>query len=447
MTCTRRYVGLTLVVACLVVGSTAATSAAVSPEAPASSATPSIVVPGLGPVTPVRLPEQGIAPDAAAVAKRIDAVPREKVGVVSGMVVDGPSGAVLYRLGEDRAMIPASNMKLLTSVGALAWVSPDYTVETSVRRTGPHSVVLVGGGDPLLATRRKASGYPRSASLETLADRTASALLADGTDSVTLTFDDSLFVGPAWHPSWPGGYITEVAPIAALAVDQGRPGGVSQRDPAVSAAIAFTELLAERGVTVTGKVKRESAPNGAVTLASVTSLPFSEWIEFALLHSDNVVTEVLARHAAIQAGQPASFPGATLAVTRGLEKFSLPTTGMQASDVSGLSRANRVSANLLALTMERVFTDETLDAVRAGLPVAGATGTLSRRMTDPAAQPARGWVRAKTGNLTGVSSLSGYTRTASGRDVVFSFLANGGDYTGMRTWLDRTAASLTACGC
>lgn len=445
MTRTRRYVvaGLAVSAALAISG----LGAAGAPPAHSSPSPSSVAVAQLGPISPVWPRSQGEVPNAETLAHRLDAVPKEKTGTTSVMVVDGPTGQTLFGAGQDRAMIPASNMKLLTCVAALSWVSSDYTVETSVLRAGPDAMVLQGGGDPLLATHRRAAGYPRPASLETLADRTAEALLASGTTSITLAFDDSLFVGPAWHPAWPEGYQTEVAPISALAADQGRPGGVAQPDPGAQAAAEFAHLLGQRGVTVRGKLARRPAPGEATTVASVTSLPFEEWVEYALVHSDNVVTEVLARHAAMKAGLPASFPGSTLALARGLEKLLLPTKGMTASDTSGLSRDNRVSARLLALTVERVVRDDAFAAVRAGLPVAGATGTLSRRMTDPAAAPALGWVRAKTGNLSGVSSLSGYTQTASGRDVVFAMLANGGEYAHMRTWLDRAAAALTACGC
>ena len=56
------------------------------------------------------------------------------------------------------------------------------------------------------------------------------------------------------------------------------------------------------------------------------------------------------------------------------------------------------------------------------LPVAGVDGTIYDRMRSG---PAKRNCRAKTGSLIGVSALSGYCKTRSGRDMTFSFLMNG----------------------
>jgi D-alanyl-D-alanine carboxypeptidase/D-alanyl-D-alanine-endopeptidase (penicillin-binding protein 4) len=57
----------------------------------------------------------------------------------------------------------------------------------------------------------------------------------------------------------------------------------------------------------------------------------------------------------------------------------------------------------------------------ASLPVSGRTGTLRYRLSD---KGMAGRVRAKTGTLDGVSALSGYVTTNSGRTVAFSVIAN-----------------------
>jgi D-alanyl-D-alanine carboxypeptidase/D-alanyl-D-alanine-endopeptidase (penicillin-binding protein 4) len=58
---------------------------------------------------------------------------------------------------------------------------------------------------------------------------------------------------------------------------------------------------------------------------------------------------------------------------------------------------------------------------RASLPVAGISGTLSRRFRNTAAQ---GTLQAKTGTLTGVSALSGYLDVPGYQSLVFSIMVN-----------------------
>ena len=61
--------------------------------------------------------------------------------------------------------------------------------------------------------------------------------------------------------------------------------------------------------------------------------------------------------------------------------------------------------------------------------------------------PGRGWVRAKTGTLTGVNSLAGTVLDAEGRILVFALLSNGPNPVSVRPRLDALAAGLRSCGC
>jgi D-alanyl-D-alanine carboxypeptidase/D-alanyl-D-alanine-endopeptidase (penicillin-binding protein 4) len=58
---------------------------------------------------------------------------------------------------------------------------------------------------------------------------------------------------------------------------------------------------------------------------------------------------------------------------------------------------------------------------RNGLPIAGVDGTLRTRMKGTAAENN---LRAKTGSLSSVASLSGYVTTAAGENIVFSIMVN-----------------------
>ena len=81
-----------------------------------------------------------------------------------------------------------------------------------------------------------------------------------------------------------------------------------------------------------------------------------------------------------------------------------------------------------------------------GLPVAGGTGTLADRFT-VGENPGAGWVRAKTGTLTGVSSLTGIVQTVDGRVLSFALISGGTSPADARPALDAVAGKLRECGC
>ena len=91
-------------------------------------------------------------------------------------------------------------------------------------------------------------------------------------------------------------------------------------------------------------------------------------------------------------------------------------------DGSGLTRYDFVSPEALVTVLGHVYRDAKLRGpFEASLPIAGRDGTLANRMKGT---PAEGNVRAKSGSMTGVRSLSGYVRTAGDEDLVFAIVAN-----------------------
>ena len=95
------------------------------------------------------------------------------------------------------------------------------------------------------------------------------------------------------------------------------------------------------------------------------------------------------------------------------------------ADGSGLSRENRLSPAGIVELLAVMWTHParaTREAFVASLPVGGVTGTLERRYRRG---DARGNVRAKTGYIREVRTLSGYVTTAAGRELAFSLMCNG----------------------
>ncbi|MGW4239591.1 D-alanyl-D-alanine carboxypeptidase/D-alanyl-D-alanine endopeptidase [Streptomyces sp. NPDC004749] len=352
-------------------------------------------------------------------------------------VADVATGTRLYGKGQDKAMVPASTVKIATMTAALSALGPDHRIATTVTATPDRRrLTLVGGGDATLD----------AAGLRALADDTARALRERGDRAVTLAYDTSLYSGPRRHPIGPN---DNIAPVVPLMVGQGRADPSSQgpaprgEDPAGDAADAFTGLLRDRGVRVIADPAEGRSPAGAEPLARTYSRPLAALVERALTESDNDIAESLARQTAIATGRPASFAGAGRAVGAELKKLKMPLAGARFADGSGLNRADRASAALLTALLTRAAdpAHPELRPVLTGLPVAGFNGTLRGRYAHAA--PAAGLVRAKTGTLTGVNTLAGTVVDRRGRLLAFAFMAGSTRSPGAaQDALDRLSAAL-----
>jgi len=209
-------------------------------------------------------------------------------------------------------------------------------------------------------------------------------------------------------------------PLGALLFDRGlaRPDGSSlQRQPALFAAQQLTLALRRarvdvpRGVTGTGV-----APPDARPLAMLDSPPMATLVRLTLVPSDNMFAEELVKDLGAQFGGAGSTAAGAAVVRRTLLRFRIHP---QVVDGSGLSRADRTTAHQVVVLLNGMRGNA---ALRAGLPVAGRTGTLAFRMRRTAAQDR---CQAKTGTLSNVSALAGYCTTANGHLLAFAFVENG----------------------
>lgn len=391
---------------------------------------------------------------APALGPRVTAVVAPLTGEGAGFAT-GPS---TFR--------PASTMKLLTATAALETFGPAHTFSTTVAlepgepiasppRSGARTIVLIGGGDPLLASRPQPTAYPVRADVRTLARRVAVALAEEGVRRVRVRFDSTLFTGPIGSPQWRSDYLREdiVAPITALWVDGGRPAGGFGRvdDPAAAAAAAFRRELIRVGVRISGSPTAGVASAGSEELARIESPPLAAIVEHLLQFSDNEVSEVIAHHVGLAVAGEGSFAGGTRGVIEVLDRLGIPLDGAAIYDGSGLARVNRLSGQTLVALL-RLATDPGsphLRPVLTGLPVAAFTGSLANRFDD--GEPvARGLVRAKTGTLTGVHALAGLVTDRDGGTYAFVLAADRVAVRrslAARTTLDRLAAALAACRC
>ena len=372
---------------------------------------------------------------------------------VTAYVVDANSGKVLVDINSSQPMIPASTLKIFTGIAAMDVLGSQTRFETVVKRDG-NQLTIIGGGDPTLVSqtpenwRGKPPGSEQPPSIDQLADLAAAAI-GQTTDSFVVNFDDSLFADPQAHPTWPNLYIRtgEVAPAQGLTMDFGiNDSEAVMKDPAKSAAQYFADALTELGIPAT-LGERKLAGETATVLTSIKSATVTDIVERMITTSNNTMAEFLAHHVGGASGA-FTYDGGASATTKALSTAKIDLTGVTILDGSGLSRSNLASAKSLVSALNYANSSEGAAwSNLSGLPVAGISGTLVDRYE--AGEPGRGTVRAKTGTLSKVVSLSGTLVDASGDLLIFTFIANDVPSSSKQgaAALDEVVKVLAQCGC
>ncbi len=378
------------------------------------------------------------------------------LGTVTGVVVDPATNQTLYERDSGNAITPASTGKIITAAAAL--LSLDHTeqlVTKVVQGEQPGEVIIVGGGDPTISSLQvgNESMYPGAAHLSQLVDQ----VKASGAQVTTVYIDQSRYTGPtlasSWLPADVGmGYI---APIVPAMLDGDRRDATVNYSPRTNdpGRTLVDEFAARMGATAATSMDKK-APADAKVLGEIRSAPMTQLVDNMLDRSENTLGDILAHEIAIKAGQEPSFDGASKAMTDILRQNNFDVDGVVLKDGSGMSEQNKVSAKLLAQILAVAAGPDGKDPRTAklrpllgGLPVAGGSGTLEDRYGPGASADGRGWVRAKTGTLTGVNSLAGIVLDKDNRPLVFAFLTNGTNGGTARPALDTVAAALRGCGC
>lgn len=373
------------------------------------------------------------------------------LGTFTVMISDALSGAELFTQAADLPVQPASTNKTLTAAAALLTVDRQARLTTTVQATDqPGVIVLVGGGDPTLSSAAPGDDtlYRNAARISDLADQVKES----GTKVTSIQVDISAFSGPTLAPGWDPADILggDVAPIESIMVDGGRvqpltPESVRSHTPALDAGRSLAGFLGVDPKAVT--VVATAVKNGR-QIASVESPPMIERLREMMNQSDNVMAETIGREVAVASGRLASFAGATNAVSQALKDAKIDMTGAHLLDSSGLSVDDRLTARTLDGVVTAATTSQVseLRPLLDTLPIAGGSGTLSNRYVTEPNNASAGWLRAKTGSLTGTNSLAGVVTDQSGRVLTFAMISNNAGPTG-RTALDAVAGTLRSCGC
>src|SRR5689334_10017968 len=220
---------------------------------------------------------------------------------------------------------------------------------------------------------------------------------------------------------------------------------VTHRDPDLAYLAAFAEALRDRGIRVDSgvAVATDSIVPKGDTLLSFASKPLREVLSAFLKPSQNQIGEVLLRTLGLERGGSGTADSGRKVVERQLAAWGVPPSTYVIRDGSGLSRYDYLAPEALVHILDVMRRSPNFQLFYDALPIAGIDGTIKTRMRGT---PAEGNVHAKTGSVANARSLSGYVRTAGGRTLLFSMLANNwtvpaGDVTRMQ---DSIAVRLAA---
>lgn len=198
---------------------------------------------------------------------------------------------------------------------------------------------------------------------------------------------------------------------------------VALRHPAAAWMDAFAEVLAERGITVSGGVEADVRADtvGLVELARIVSPPLRTILPVFEKPSQNQIGEILLKTLGRELTGSGTADSGRAVLERQLLAWGADSAGFAVRDGSGLSRYNYVSPETVVRVLDVMRRHEHFDVFHQALPVGGVDGTLRTRMIGTAAESN---VRAKTGTIDKARALSGYVTTADGRLLLFSMLAN-----------------------
>ena len=408
-----------------------------------------------------------LATHAATLEQELSVITKNS-GQAGISIVELVGGRKVFAKNDQSPLRPASIMKLATSAAALETLGENFqfTTDFYITRDAVPDLYIKGNGDPsftiedawMSARELKMRGLTQvhdlildGTALKESKPRQGQRAYDTGSSALSFNFNSIRFVACPGNPTtifadpWEAG-VEVVGQVqtgsrgdSAISAEEINPskyrlsGSVrtgddcaqvlrSVSDPGQYFAAVMHKVLSVSGIKITGKIGFASVPTSARMIYQDQSKPLSLIIRDLDHFSTNMIAEqVLLGMGAAQSGASLDREKGLAALSRYLEQFELRKGEVILADGSGLDPDNRASARVFTSVLERMDKNPRVSAVyQAALPIPGGIGTLKRRNFDT-----RTMLRAKTGSLTGVSSLAGYMYGRSGKKYAFAVIQNG----------------------
>ena len=417
---------------------------------------------------------------------RIDGI-LDKTGIdksqVSVQVLNADSGKVAYTYNGNKAVIPASNMKVVTTAAALKFLGKDFEFVTKVGLSGK-KIVVIGSGDSLLgdpvidAEKGRRTGWIFEDIVQKL--RAQDVNLIDG-----IIIDSTVFEDQRVHPNWPKEqlnkwyaceisglnyydnciditvknvmgraaisaipqtqYVKIINEVDAISKDKGAVGAyrnsemnkivvkgrcrnvvgpfsVAIERPAAFFGFILGENLLNSGFKVSGELEERDFDKGrSFKQLSEYKTSIKEAMQRANKNSLGLAAECLFKTISAKKGSgKGSWDDGRAVISKYLSGLGVDENEYYIDDGSGLSRENKLSANVLTKVLFDVYKSDDWKFYKDTLAIGGVDGTLKKHFSEA---KYKGKVFGKTGYIAGVKSLSGVCETSKG-DFIFSILIN-----------------------
>lgn len=400
------------------------------------------------------------------------------------LVIEPNSKTKVFGYGESIGLVPASNMKLVTSFAALKYLGWQYEfVTTAAISDNNNNLIITGSGDPLLEIADENGGSCF------LPDIVKALKERNITQIQNIIVDSSIFNDDRVCPNWPkeqlnrpyacevsginynancvkisasqnngqvilqvepdtkyltlindvqpigksessiGAYRTEKENTIIIGGKCGKPASfnVAIERPQMFFGTLLAENLEKAEIKINGRIVEATAGSEKMQIIAVHKTKISDVIKQCNKNSFHLAAECLFKTIAAKLtnSKDGSWQGGQKAVSDYLLSLGCEPNSFNIDDGGGLSRKNRLSAGIIAQVLCDAYSNSYRPSFKESLAEGGIDGTLRKYFRQ---NKYKGRIFAKTGDISCVRALSGICVAVSGKEYIFSILTNSANY-------------------
>ncbi len=329
--------------------------------------------------------------------------PKLPKGSMAVLVTELPSGKVVASYNTDCPLTPASIMKSVTLASASEVMDVDKPFVTPVVIDGrveggvlKGNLIIQGSGDPSI----NSTHWPKS---ENFVTEIVNALKREKISRIegNIIIDESSLSGSSIPPTWAQGDLGAYYGTGNHAFNyaDNAKGKQSVQNPDAVFMKDLKDAMAKAGMTIGGATLEGGRRK---VILRHKSAPVKEIMRSCMMRSDNMFAESMLRQFGKASGLDGSTPKAAEKEMAFWKDRRAPMEGVKIVDGSGLSRANKVTADFMESMLR--FKRNDVEYV-SFFPLAGQEGTVRSFLKDT---PLDAYIAMKTGSMRGIQCYAGY---------------------------------------